>query len=116
MALNIPVNLMATVTPQAQPPTAAPQTEITAKVQPTSNGAETRHSGLENSTSRERDWYESKSQIEVASVSMTEETPDTPEPSSITSSELDRYAPPNPLPTAPILQAAASYAANREDI
>lgn len=26
-------------------------------------------------------------------------------------SELDRYAPPNPLPTAPILQLAASYAA-----
>lgn len=26
-------------------------------------------------------------------------------------SELDRFAPPNPLPTAPILQLAASYAA-----
>ena len=31
-------------------------------------------------------------------------------------SELDRYAPPNPLPTAPILQAAAAYTATRRDI
>lgn len=28
-----------------------------------------------------------------------------------TASELDRYAPPNPLPTAPILKLAESYAA-----
>ncbi|MGJ8597286.1 hypothetical protein [Sulfitobacter sp.] len=141
MALNIPVNLMNTAAPPIQSTgtgTLATDTVSVSAVQPTSAGANTRGTtadggGLNKGSAEQQalifkqraahsdvkspDKAEPKSVIAAQTqtdqpVRLTAEgAPANPAPIGPRQSELDRYAPPNPLPTAPILQFAASYAA-----
>jgi hypothetical protein len=140
MALNIPVNLMSTL---AQPAlissgtSAAPQAEGVGAVAPMKSTSHSRDSASGAGTGQDSN----SQQMLMAHMRMTLSVPDRAEPNSIVTAltaspqptpvrtersqttsntegarprELDRYAPPDPLPTAPILQAAASYAARRE--
>ncbi len=136
MALNIPVNLMSTAVPFTHSSSVADMAAAAASltVQPTSGGA-----GMGSATSGgtggdgpsrgetaaflrdsgtpalQSDRAEAQS-IVTAKIGPTPKTDQasaqqTPAAPSLRASEIDRYAPPDPLPTAPILQAAASYAA-----
>lgn len=138
MALNIPVNLMNTAAPPIQPSVANDEANTTAvtAVQPTS-GSATTHDTASDGGGMNRESAQQQALIfqQRATLKLAT-TPDKAEPKSIVAaqtggtepaqpaeqtkakapdaprqSELDRYAPPNPLPTAPILQLAASYAA-----
>ena len=137
MALNIPVNLMNTTVPPTQSADAKNTANLTA-IQPTAGNTDatdargTASDGMNRGSSEQLalifqqrttqapDKADPKSVVTAQTQSDGQEpkqavtevelakipTPDTPR-----QSELDRYAPPNPLPTAPILQLAASYAA-----
>lgn len=136
MALNIPVNLMNAAVPQIQSIGSQDALTITA-IQPSAGskgarGASSDGGGMNRGSSAQQallfpqrttqapDRATPKSVVTAQTQSSGQEptgvttngaspkilTPETPP-----QSELDRYAPPNPLPTAPILQFAASYAA-----
>lgn len=138
MALNIPVNLMNTVAspnPVDGPNTVAVDTVTRNTVQPASAGSSTQDTtsdgGGMNNESNEQQALMFKQRLlntpdKAASKSVVEAQTDQPKQSAEVfpapvehrpniedhpQSELDRFAPPNPLPTAPILQLAASYAA-----
>lgn len=119
MALNIPVNLMTAVTPLTQPPTTTTQNKITTEVQPASDTMGAHNSGMGNLANGTNSWHESKDEKSTARSpenSQKSQSQKSQGASNQLQSELDRYAPPDPLPTAPILQAAASYAANKQEI
>jgi|GEM_PF-3727250 len=62
------------------------------------------------------DRAEPKSVVTAQTAPPQKQSPDRPEQAQEGAgrpSELDRYAPPDPLPTAPILLAASAYAARR---
>ncbi len=140
MALNIPVNLMNTVTPLSQPPTAVGTEPSVAPIQPASGSADTRNNASDDSGARSSEQQallskrmpstgtaDTPNRAEATSIVTAQVTPkgdpskqeqpaQTPKQASARQSEIDRYAPPDPLPTAPILQAAASYAAKSEPL
>ncbi len=141
MALNIPVNLMNTAAPPIQPsgPTNSASYSISINAaQPASASANARSAASDgagmNNSSTEQQALMFKQRMTQDPVPL----PDNAEPKSVAvaqtgapncaapqsvekveqpmrevrpQSELDRFAPPNPLPTAPILQLAAPYAA-----
>lgn len=144
MALNIPVNLMATALPPTQAQTAPDATvnsTTLTSIQPASGGAASRGTasdGGAGSGANGSSAQQFQAVLRRAQSAPAQTTPDRAEPKSIVTaqtappqpkaaeqpakaqtpqtevtirSELDRFAPPNPLPTAPILQLAASYAA-----
>jgi hypothetical protein len=134
MALNIPVNLMSTVATQSQalnPSTDA--VDASATIQPTNSSANARDAASGGQTGGGNDLSaptkgsaterasdgvnkkEAKQPDETTAHALVQKTMDanlerTAAKAEVYGSELDRYAPPNPLPTAPILQAAATYA------
>lgn len=142
MAMNIPVNLMATAVPPTQVQTAAAIESVTASmIQPAMGSAGARGAtadgGAGSSAGKGQAEQRVKALMQQSSSASAAITPDRAEPNSVVTaqaspasaqqkqpaekasvpqvrqqpqSELDRYAPPNPLPTAPILQLAASYA------
>lgn len=141
MALNIPVNLMNTAAPPIQPngPTNSASDSISINaVQPASASANARGAasdggGMNNNSAEQhalmfkqrmtQDPVPIPNKAEPKSVVVAQTgAPKRTAPQSVQKaeqptrearpqSELDRFAPPNPLPTAPILQLAASYAA-----
>lgn len=136
MALNIPVNLMNATASVSQPTTTTETIDMTQTVQPASAGTGARNaaSGGGGGYATADDSLPSKTFFAKRAGTVT---PDKAEPKSVVTaqtastdkptlpqtsqatqsdppvSELDRYAPPDPLPTAPILQAASNYAAKR---
>ena len=141
MALNIPVNLMNTAAPPIQSSAtsdAANSTNTVTTIQPTSSSASTCDTGAEGGGMNRESAQQKALMIQQRVTLRLPAAPDKAEPKSVVAaqadrakpeqpiekaetltktpdglrqSELDRYAPPNPLPTAPILQLAASYAA-----
>lgn len=104
MTLNIPINLVSTTASHTHPTTEVGKSNTTEKVQPTTSAAKARNVGVDGDSKN--------------SGNRTDEIPnkgDTSNTEHIYPSELDRYAPPNPLPTAPILLAATAYAASRKE-
>jgi hypothetical protein len=107
MALNIPVNLMSVIASHTPASTVVGKSDATEKIQPatsTENAGDAAAGGTTGERKNLANPSEEKSEKDTNSN--TEH---------IYPSELDRYAPPNPLPTAPILQAAAAYAASRKE-
>jgi hypothetical protein len=140
MALNIPVNLMSTAVPNnhasgpAETGTAAAgmvaPTAASARAgdtSPRSGGGEFGQGGADRqmlmaklrstlAVAQRPDGAEPTSILTAQTAPAKEQAPGGPAQTSEAaprSSELDRYAPPDPLPTAPILLAAAAYAARR---
>ena len=107
MTFSIPVNLMSLSALPPQPSIEATKSDTLEEIQttrsstpPVSAVVPTQNAALEIAQEARRD---PKTSNGVPN--------DTNHPA-----ELDRYAPPNPLPTAPILQAAAAYAAARREV
>ncbi|WP_298859823.1 hypothetical protein [uncultured Sulfitobacter sp.] len=139
MALNIPVNLMNTSAPPLQTATnSGAAIAAVTTIQPTTSSAGSSGNafdggGLNKGRSEQHalmlqqrttqpatktptqaepeSIVAAQTQPETALQQTATELPQTSKQNASRQSELDRYAPPNPLPTAPILQLAASYAA-----
>jgi hypothetical protein len=141
MALNIPVNLMNVVVPVSQSP--AESSGGIAAIQPAAGSAANRNTSADSGSGFGAGNGGTDQQVLMSKLRATlakTTTPDRAEPKSIVAaqtapvakesgttpsqktqstseprvSELDRYAPPDPLPTAPILLAPSFYTAQLE--
>lgn len=99
MALNIPINLMSVGTPSAQPMAIPVPSNPVTTVAPAKSSANTSGAGLGQNAGGGTQGKGAKPAITGLDAIGPQRA------------EMERYAPPNPLPTAPILQAAENYGA-----